>query len=390
MNKTIATTIRLLMKQGAAFRAILSIFCGLAAAAILMKMSGYNPLEALSALWIGASGMQSGPIARPGDIALGGGHIDSFTLAQSLARVTPLIFCGLAVAIAMRAGLFNIGVQGQMTVGALAAAYIGTLYGAKSGFPPVLYIFLIILGGAGTGAIWAAIAGILKSKRGVHEVLTTMMLNFVGTNLVAYIVTHNLKDPNSQNEQTVRLLKAVWLTPIVPHSNLTAGLLLAVFATLFMTFLMSRTSLGFGIRAVGESPEAAEASGISVPKTITLTMALSGALAGAAGALEVLSVHHRFVDGLAATYGYDGISVALLGGLGGFGVLFSALFFGLLASGASYMESVTHVPAPISIIVQAFVILFVGMRLKGKQILSILSLFWQGAQAYILTAFEKH
>ena len=340
-------------------RSGISISLGLILAALLIQISGYNAIEAFSALWIGATGLQSGGASSPTEVALGAGHLNLFLLAQSLARMTPLLFCGLAVALALRAGLFNIGAQGQMVVGALAGAAVGL---APISLPPALHVTLALAGGAAAGALWGVIPGILKAWRGVHEVLSTIMLNFIGLNLVAYLVSHNLKDPNSQSLQTSQIAKSAWLEPLVAHSNLTIGLFIAVLFALALPFFLSRTPLGFQIRAVGLNPEAAKAAGISVEKTIAITMALSGALAGLAGAIEVAGIHHRYVDGVAGSYGFDGIAVALLGGAGGGGAILSAIFFGFLSTGSDYMQSLTHVPAPVAVVVQAVVILFVGIK----------------------------
>ena len=347
-------------------RSLVSIGAGLLIACVLIQVSGYSAPAALGALWTGATGLQGGPASGPTDIAFGSGHLNTFQLAQSLSTVTPLLFCGLAVALGLRAGLFNIGAQGQMTVGALAAAAFGLIgVSSRGGLPPALHIPLTILVGALAGGLWGALAGQLKAWRGVHEVISTIMLNFVGLNFANYMVSHNLKDPHSQNLQTSRMAESALLSPIVAHSNLTVGLALAVLMAVATAFLISRTSPGFAIRAVGLSSEAAEAAGISTARTLVLTMFLSGALAGIAGAIEVMGVHHRYVDGVAGSYGFDGIAVALLGGLGGGGAILSALFFGLLASGSDAMQSLTSVPAPISVVVQAIVIMFVGIRYFG-------------------------
>ncbi len=346
-------------------RSLLSIAVGLFIAGLLIQAAGFSPISAFSALWTGATGLQGGPAKRPTDIPLGTGHLDQFQLAQSLATVAPLLFCGLAVALALRAGLFNIGAQGQMTVGALAAAYVGLIGSSGGGrWLALLHLAAVIAAGALAGALWGALAGLLKAWRGVHEVISTIMLNFLGIDLVNYLVSHSLRDPHSQNLQTSRIASTAVLAPLVPHSNLTLGLALAICAAMFVRFLLARTSAGFVIRAVGLNPDAAQAAGVSTARTLVYSMALSGGLAGIAGALEVMSVHHRYVDGLAGTYGFDGIAVALLGGSGG-GAVLSALFFGLLASGSDAMQSMTSVPAPVSVVVQAVVILFVGMRRLG-------------------------
>ena len=343
-------------------RPVLSVFVGLVLAAALMKASGYSPEEAFSALWTGATGLAAGPPHGAHDLAFGSGHIALFQMAQSFSKMTPLLFCGLAVALGLRAGLFNIGAQGQMTFGALAAASVG----ARAGLPPWVHVPLTLAAGAAAGGLWGALPGLLKARRGVHEVISTIMLNFVALDIAHYAVTHNLRDSNSQNPQTVEIAASAVLPPLIPHTALTGGLLLALLAALAVTLLIRYTALGYAIRAVGLGTEAARATGIAVPRTLLVTMALSGALAGIAGAVEVMGVQHRYASGIAASYGFDGIAVALLGNGGGFGVILSALFFGGLASGSSYMESLTDVPAPISVIVQAVVIAFVGMRPRSR------------------------
>ncbi len=361
-----------LLKTGRLLRPLFAIVCGLGIAALVMQLSGYNVREAYSALFTGATGIEPGAARGASQIALGTlpvfsrpYHLNTFLLAQSLAKSTPLLFCGLAIALGLRAGLFNIGAQGQMTVGALAAAFVGQ-WGIGKGdsgtFPPLLHITLVLMAGAAAGALWGALPGLLKAYRGVHEVIATIMLNYVAINATTYFVTHTLKDPNSAAAQSARIAKSAWLAPFVAGSNLTAGFLLALLAAAALAFLIGRTSLGFRIRAVGMGADAAAAAGISVPRTLIVTMALSGALAGLAGGVEVVGVQHRFIQGIASNYGYDGIAVALLGGLGGGGVGLSALFFGALSSGAAHMQTLTDVPDSIAVIVQAIVIIFVGVR----------------------------
>ncbi|HZP84584.1 MAG TPA: ABC transporter permease [Chthonomonadaceae bacterium] len=367
---------RILEKEGL-FRPLLSVLVGLFLAALVMRASGYDPRAAYSALWSGATGLQSGPARSPNDIPIGLGsrlgHLDRFVLAQSLAKATPLLFAGLSVAIGLRAGLFNIGAQGQLTAGALAAALVGTLgrSGGGGGWPPWLHIPLTLLAGVAAGAAWGALPGLLKARRGVHEVISTIMLNYIAANLASYLVTHGLKDPNPKNmaPQTALMASSSWLAPLpfAPGSNLTVGLLLALAAAAGVAFLIHRTALGFEIRAVGVGMEAARATGVPVARVMVIAMALSGALAGVAGAVEVMGVHHRYVQGVAGNYGFDGIAVALLGGLNGGGAVLSALFFGALSNGATGMQAQTDVPDSISVIVQAVVILLIGVRYSRKK-----------------------
>ena len=358
-------------ESGGLWRSLLSIAAGLALAAVLMRVSGYHPAEAFAALWAGATGLQSGPPNGAADVGLHIGpfvaHLNTYQLANSLARMTPLLLTGLAVALGLRAGLFNIGAQGQMLIGALAAAAVGLL-GGKSGLAPVVHIPLTLCCGALAGAAWGAVPGLLKALRGVHEVIATIMLNFVALYLAQYLVTHNLKDTASStmSPQSPLMAKSAWLPPFVPNANLTAGFVLAILAAFAVSLLIRRTALGYEIRAVGQGADAARAAGIPVAGILVKTMALSGALAGLAGAIEVMGLHHRYVPGAAGNYGFDGIAVALLGGLNGGGIVFSAAFFGLLESGAQNMQLLTDVPDTIATIVQAVVIVFIGIRWRRK------------------------
>lgn len=362
-----------LSKYAALLRPLLGVVAGLLLAGLVVRASGYPALSAFAALWSGATGLEAGPALGPTQVALGSGHVNLFLPAQSLSKVTPLIFCGLAVALGLRAGMFNIGAQGQMTVGALCAAVVGEIgkrnAAGEGSLPPALHVCLVLLAGVVAGGLWGALPGLLKAVRGVHEVISTIMLNFIALDLVGYLVTHSLQDdaPGNMAAQSPLTAQTCWLWPYVQGSYLTPGILIALAAVVAYAFLIRKTALGYDIRAVGMGAEAARAGGVPVGRILVLTMALSGALAGLAGAVEVMGIHHRYVDGVASSYGFDGIAVALLGNLSGEGVALSALFFGSLASGADYMETITHVPAPISQIVQALVILFVGMRFLGRQ-----------------------
>jgi simple sugar transport system permease protein len=348
-------------------RGLISIVIGLAVAAVLISLSGYNVGEAYMALWTGATGLEAGPAQYSNQLGLGPlpVHINSFLLAQSLAKCTPLLFTGLAVTVGLRAGLFNIGAQGQMTLGALAAGVVGAWPGHTAP-PGWVHIPLILMASLAAGAAWSALAGLLKITRGVHEVLATIMLNYVAMDVATYLTTHSLQDRSDQAPQTSLVAHSALLSPLVAGSNLTVGLIIACVAACAVSLLIGRTALGFQIRAVGLSPEAAAAAGVPVARTLMIAMAISGALAGLAGAIEVLGVQHRFVQGTAASYGFDGISVALLGGLTGPGVALSALFFGALASGSAYMQLQSRVPDSVAVIVQAIVILCVGIRVLRR------------------------
>ena len=226
-------------------RSLLSILAGLVLAGIVMRISGYNVGQAYSALWTGATGLQSGAASGgPMDIALGPSlHLNKYLLAQSLSRVTPLLFCGLAVAVGLRAGLFNIGAQGQLIMGGLTAAVVG---GAN--LPPVVAVPVTLLSAAIAGGVWGALAGFLKAARGVHEVISTIMLNYIAANVANYLVTHNLKDAQNGIEQTREIGAAAQLHELVLASGLTSGLLVALLAAVGVTVLIRSTVLGYRIR----------------------------------------------------------------------------------------------------------------------------------------------
>ena len=225
----------------------------------------------------------------------------------------------------------------------------------------------MLLAGAVAGGLWGALPGLLKAYRGVHEVISTIMLNYLGLNIVTYLVTHNLKDPKSSGHAD-RAHRPFGLAVALGRGQQPDGGLCDCACPRGRGHVSGAAERVWAIR-YGPSvmgAEAARAAGIPVARVVVTTMSLSGALAGVAGAIEVMGVHHRYVEGVAGNYGFDGIAVALLGGLGGVAVTLSAFFFGFLAGGADYMETLTNVPNSIAVIVQAFVILFVGIRVLRR------------------------
>lgn len=348
----------------ALLRAAVGVIAGMLAAAIVVRVSaGPGAWSALGALASGAVGIHAGPPTIPGDPGIHLGavalHLSRYELAQSLSRATPLLLCGLAVVLALRAGMFNIGAQGQMTLGALAGAVVGAHAGTTGGW---LWLPLMLAAGVAAGAALGAIAGVLKAARGVHEVLSTIMLNYLAINCSTYLASGPWKDHTSMAVQTPAIGHAAELANWVRGANFSAGFLIALAAAVLLSLLIGRTAVGFDIRAVGAGAEAARANGVQVARVLTGTMAGSGALAGLAGAIEVAAIHHRYVDGVAASYGFDGIAVALLGALTPAGVVASALFFGALQSGAAFMQLQTNVSDSLASIVEAVIILAVGVR----------------------------
>ncbi|MER3473513.1 MAG: ABC transporter permease [Armatimonadota bacterium] len=311
-------------------------------AAVIIALAGSPPLPALMAWWEGA-------LLAPG------------ALPESLLNATPLLFTGLAVAVGLLAGQFNIGVEGQLLVGALASAWVGF---AVSGLPAVIHAPLALLVGAIVGGIWGWIPGILKAWRGAHEVITTIMMNYIAIYLTQYLVTKVWKDPYSMSPQTPEALPSAWLPVMIAGTRLSVGLLIALATALLLWYLLKRTVWGYELRAAGANPEAARAAGVNVSRVIWSSMLLSGAIGGLAGAVEVLGVHHRYYDQFSPGYGFDGIAVALLGGNHPLGAVVAAVVFGAMRNGAVYMQSVTTpaVPREITTVVQAVIIFFLAAR----------------------------
>jgi len=283
-----------------------------------------------------------------------------------LYRATPLIFTGLAVALAFQCGLFNIGGEGQMVMGGFAITWIGFTF-VK--FPAFMLIPLCILGGAVVGGMWAAIPGYLKARRGVHEVVTTIMLNWIAVAFTQYLTmaykpkaswiphTHKIAE-SAQLSRIAEYLNAVGID--FPKSNLlNTALLVALGTVIFVAFLLKRTKLGYEIRSVGFNPSAAECAGISVAKNTVLAMAISGAIAGLAGVNQVMGYKHRFRYGVFEGLGFDGIGVAFIGRNSPFGVVVAALLFGILDHGGLAIDVSTRVPREIVLVLKAAILIFV-------------------------------
>jgi ABC-type uncharacterized transport system permease subunit len=283
-----------------------------------------------------------------------------------LYRATPLIFTGLAVALAFQCGLFNIGGEGQMVMGGFAITWIGFTF---IKFPAFLLIPLCIIGGAVVGAMWAAIPGYLKARRGVHEVVTTIMLNWIAVAFTQYL-TMAYKPKESWIPHTHKIAESARLSRMAeylnaigidfPKSNLlNTAVLLAICTVIFVAFLLKRTKLGYEIRSVGFNPTAAECAGISVGKNTVLAMAISGAIAGLAGVNQVMGYKHRFRYGVFEGLGFDGIGVAFIGRNSPFGVVLAALLFGILDHGGLAIDVSTKVPREIVLVLKAAILIFV-------------------------------
>ena len=316
-------------------RALLPLI-GILVIPALLAALGFPPLNALRALWSGSLGSL---------YALTSG---------TLVRATPLILTGLSVAVAFRAGVFNVGAEGQLLVGAAAAASVGILAGETLGVAAPAVELLV---GALAGAIWAGVAAALRARFGVLEVISTILLNFLAVYFVAYLVRGPLQEPLHIYPQSASLAEGARLARILPASRLHAGFPLALAAAVSVWWILRETAAGFRVRVVGANPDAARSAGeIDAMRTATLAFLASGALAGLAGAIELSGVTFALYENLSPGYGYTGIAVALLARLHPLGIIVSGIIFGALESGASAMQRDAGVPSVVVSIAEAIVI----------------------------------
>ena len=282
-------------------------------------------------------------------------------LTQTLANATPLIAAGLGVALAFRAGLFNIGGQGQMLVAATAAGWIG--FGV-TGLPFPLHLLVCLVAGVAAGALWAGIAGLLKARTGAHEVIVTIMLNYVAFYLLSYLLSTPglMQAPGSAYPKTPPMQDSAVLPSLLGSEyNLDWGFVLALLAVVGVWWLLNRSSTGFAFRAVGENPQAARVAGIDVSRTTVLVMLVAGGLVGLAGAQQVLgTVTSGFSTDIDAGIGFDAITVALLGGSSPWGVLGAGILFGGFKAGGSAMQAAEGIPIEIVLVVQSLIVLFIA------------------------------
>lgn len=317
----------------------ISIFLGLLVGAIVMVLSGYDPIKAYIALWDGIFG-------------------SSYEMGETIRQISPYILAGLAVAFAFRTGLFNIGVEGQLIVGWFAAAYVGVAFE----LPKVIHLPLTLLAAAAAGALWGLLPGLLKATLRVHEVIVTIMMNYIAL----YIVNALIDKVSAGSYKTERIqetasLRSDFLSQLTDYSTLHYGIVIALFMVIIMWFLLEKTKTGYELKAVGFNDHASQYAGMSVKKNIILSMVISGAFAGLAGAMEAIGTfgYMSKMNGFTGM-GFDGIAVALLGANTPLGVVFGATLFGSLKYGSNNMPNVAGVPVEIVSIVIALIIFFVA------------------------------
>ncbi len=276
-------------------------------------------------------------------------------IADALVRATPLVIAGLAVAFAFRGGVFNIGAEGQLLMGATASTTVSLMFGASLGR---FTIFAAILAAAIAGGVWAWIAAELRRRFRVLEIISTIMLNFIAIHLVSFLVRGPLQEPTRIYPQTLAIPAETRLPNVLPGTRLHLGFVIAVALGLLLAWVFRQTAVGFRIRAAGASPAAAWSSGkINVDVTMVMVFVVSGALAGIAGGIEVAGVTFALYDNLSPGYGYTAIAVALIAGLNPIAVVASGIFFGVLETSASALQRELAVPSSIASVVEALLIL---------------------------------
>ncbi|HET9596913.1 MAG TPA: ABC transporter permease [Anaeromyxobacteraceae bacterium] len=324
-----------------------------AAAVVAVATAAATMAAALVLLAIGKSPWATFAVILAGPLS------DLFGVTEVLVRAVPLTLVALGIAVSFRSGILNIGAEGQIMMGVLAGAAVAL---GLRGLPGPLLLPLSLLAGAAAGALWAGIAGVLRARLGVNEILSTVMLNYIAAQLYTFLLRGPMIDPDelmtgSGTPQSPRLPRAAWLDRLVPGTRLHTGLLLALALAALTWILLWRTTLGYRMRAAGAGPKAARYAGIHVERSLVLAMLLAGAFAGLAGAVEVAGVHHRAIEAISSGYGFAGIVVALFGGLHPAGIVPAAAFFGLLLVGADMTQRSAGVPANMVLVLQGVVIL---------------------------------
>jgi simple sugar transport system permease protein len=323
---------------------------------LIVAVTGGDPFAAYAGLVCGGFG-----------IACSGGENPALQLSNTIVFTTPLLMTGVAVALPFRAGLFNIGAEGQLLAGSMACVAIGTQF---SSLPAPILLPLVLLGGAVAGAIWAGIAGVLKATVGAHEVVTTIMLNYIAQWLMRFLIVGGPLQAPHGFSASASIGQGARLPTLLPHDNsliifglpssvfrVHAGLAIALAAVALFAFLLWRTPLGYEIRAVGQSQRAARYAGVSVRRTIIVTMLIAGAFAGLSGAVQIAGVDHNLTDKyFSDTTGFDAIAVTLLGLGSGIGIILAAILFGALHAGGAVMQSDAGISGNLVLVLQALIL----------------------------------
>lgn len=316
---------------------IIGVAIGLLFGAVIISLQGVNPLHAYYYLINGSIG-------------------NSQNLISSLLKSIPLGIVGLAVIFSYKAGIFNIGGEGQFYLGAVGATVIGTM---SLGLPPFFHILAALICGAAAGLVFAAVPGYLKAYRGFNEIVSTMLLNYIALLFTSYLLQGPLQEPGTFFNRSKLFEKSAFLPPLTPGSRLHFGLVLFLLIAGVLYFIFRKTTLGFRLENVGLNRRAAHYAGENTKMIMLFAMSVSGGIAGFAGAVEVMGVNHRLVENFISGVGYDGIAIALLANLNPVGAIFAAFFFGSLRNGANSMQIATGVSSAFVYIIQALAVISV-------------------------------
>ncbi|WP_349948537.1 ABC transporter permease [Lacrimispora sp. BS-2] len=336
---------QILEKNMSAVALILALVLG----GLIMLICGYNPVEAYTSI-------------------LKGAFIGKKAVCQTLVQATPLIFAGLAYTVAKRANLINLGIEGQLYMGALGTSVVALM---PLRLPEVVWIPLALMAGVLLGGLYAGLVGFMKVKFGSNEVIATMMLNTIAVNFVAYMVNYPLKEQGKSMAQTAKFTEEVWIPKLLEKTQLTAAIIIAVIACILVKLLFDRTVIGYEIKCVGFNLKASETAGIRIGRIMVIAMLLSGGIAGLLGGSHVLGVDHRLIADFSSGYGFDGIAVAALAADNPVGVILSGIIFGALRAGCMVLNRTTGIPTEFIDVIQALIILFVAAPLLVKEILRI-------------------
>ncbi len=319
---------------------IIALLIAFAVTAVIIVLSGKSPAIAFESMFKGAFGTIN-------------------SISETFIKAVPLLLAGLGLTICYRTGLTSIGAEGQIIMGGLMATIVGVYFG---GMPRYLLIPVAMLAAMIAGGAWAGIAGYLKAKLGVSEVINTIMLNYIALFFVAYLVDGPMREPPGFYPQSPLLVKGAWLSYLIKGTRMHTGVLIAAAAVFIVYFLLWKSPLGYQMRAVGYNSLAARTNGINVNRNMVLAMFLSGVFSGLAGGIEIMGLHHRLMNGFSSSYGFDAMAVALLGRLHPAGVTIAAFFFAVMRVGANTMQRVVQVPVALVNVIQGLVIVLILME----------------------------
>lgn len=327
------------------FESALPVILALLIGYIIITLSGYNANEAYRSL-------------------IQGSLSSSRQIMNTLFVATPLIFTGLATAISFKAGLYNMGAEGQLYIGAFAAAFVGFTFG---NLPPLIHIPLALVAGAIGGIAFSLVPAISRAYFNVDEMVSTLMLNYVAVLFTTWLASYPFRAPGSSNPETIKIADSAVLQRFTSSSQLHIGFIIAIIVFIVVYIMMKYTVFGYQIESIGKNKNFSDFVGMNVPTKIILIMATSGVISGLAGAVEVLGTHGKFFSGIGSDYGWTGLTIALIGKFNPIGVLLGSLLFGILKTGGGTMEIMTGVPRSLISILEGLIVIFLTVDILTRR-----------------------